>query len=275
MGGLNAAVDPLFAIYRSRADKLLVELWAVHLVAGAIAGLLCALFTSLGWWAMPIALVAACGLAMFWLGVGERRLRSVMVPAGSTQCSPADEPRLANIIDGICLLVGVERPTLVIHPAAAANAAAFGRRPDRTTVVVTQGLLSELGRIELEAVVARLLTQVRDGRIAYLTTAVTTVGLPALLWRSLWPLVQVRLEREASTGSDFDDDAEAVKLTRYPPGLADALETMSGVGVSTSAPKAAWPLWLADPRAADARQPDELPDYRADLETRVAVLREF
>ena len=96
---LNAAVDPLFAIYRSRADKLLVELWAVHVAAGAIAGLLCALFTSLGWWAMPVALVAACGLAMFWLGVGERRLRSVMVPAGSTLCSPADEPRLANIVD--------------------------------------------------------------------------------------------------------------------------------------------------------------------------------
>lgn len=272
---MNAAVDPLFAIYRSRADKLLAELWAVHLVAGAIAGLLCALFTSLRWWAMPIALVAACGLAMFWLGIGERRLRSAMVPAGCRACGPADEPRLTNVIDGICLLVGVERPTLVVHPAAEANAAAFGRRPDRTTVVVTQGLLAGLGPIELEAVVARLLTQVRDGRAAYLTTAVTTVGLPALLWRSLWPLVHVRLEREASTGSDFDDDAEAVKLTRYPPGLADALEAMSGVGVSASTPQATWPLWLADPRAADARQPNELPDYRADLETRVAVLREF
>ena len=268
-------VDPLFAIYRSRADKLLAELWAVHLAAGAIAGLICALFTSLGWWAMPIALVAACGLATFWLGVGERRLRSVMLPAGSQECSAADEPRLANVIEGICLLVGVERPTVIVHPAEAANAAAFGRRPDRTTVVVTRGLLAALGRIELEAVVARLLTQVRDGRVAYLTTAVTTVGLPALMWRSLWPLVHVRLEREASTGSDFDDDAEAVKLTRYPPGLADALDAMSGVGVSTPAPRVTWPLWLADQRAAEASEPDELPDYRADLETRVAVLREF
>ena len=268
-------MDPLFAIYRSRADKLLAELWAVHLAAGAIAGVLCAMFTSLRWWAMPMALVAACGLAVFWLGVGERRLRSALAPAGSRECSPTDEPRLSNVVDGICLLVGVERPTLVVHPAAAANAAAFGRRPDRTTIVVTQGLLAELGRIELEAVVARLLTQVRDGRIAYLTTAVTTVGLPALMWRALWPLTHVRLEREANTGSDFDDDAEAVKLTRYPPGLADALATMSGVGVSSHAPKVTWPLWLADPRAADTQQPDELPDYRADLETRVAVLREF
>lgn len=268
-------VDPLFAIYRSRADKLLAELWAVHLAAGAVAGLLCALLTSLRWWAMPIVLVAACGLAMFWLSIGERRLRSAMVPAGSAVCGPADEPRLANVIEGVCLLVGVERPTLVVHPAATANAAAFGRRPDRTTIVVTQGLLSELGRIELEAVVARLLTQIRDGRIAYLTTAVTTVGLPALMWRSLWPLVHARLEREANTGNDFDDDTEAVKLTRYPPGLADALEMMSRVGVNTSAPQATWPLWLADPRAAGTRPPDELPGYRADLETRVAVLREF
>ncbi len=268
-------VDPLFAIYRSRADKLVAELWAAHLAAGAIAGLICALFTSLGWWAMPIALIAACGLAAFWLGVGERRLRSVMLPAGSQECSAADEPRLANVIEGICLLVGVERPTIVVHPAAEANAAAFGRHPERTTVVVTRGLLDELGRIELEAVVARLLTQVRDGSVAYLTTAVTTVGLPALMWSSLWPLVHARLERGASTGSDFDDDAKAVKLTRYPPGLADALDAMSGAGVRTPAPKATWPLWSADPRAAEASEPDDLPDYRADLETRVAVLREF
>lgn len=268
-------VDPLFAIYRSRADKLVAELWAVHLVAGAVAGLICALFTSLGWWAMPLALVGACVLAAFWLGVGERRLRSAMAPAGAQECSAADEPRLANVIEGICLLVGVERPTVVVHPAAAANAAAFGRRPDRSTLVVTRGLLAELGRIELEAVIARLLTQVRDGRVAYLTTAVTTVGLPALMWRSLWPLAQSRTEREADTGSDFDDDAEAVKLTRYPPGLAAALDTMSAVGVSPPAPKVTWPLWLADPRAAEATAPDELPDYRADLETRIAVLREF
>lgn len=268
-------VDPLFAIYRSRADKLLAELWAVHLAAGAIAGLLCALFTSLRWWAMPIALLAACGLAAFWLAVGERRLRSAMMPAGSRVCSSADEPRLANVVEGICLLVGVERPALVVHPAAAANAATFGQRPERSTLVVTQGLLDALNRIELEAVVARLLTQIRDGRAAYLTTAVTTVGLPALLWPALWPLVQARLEREASTGSDFDDDAEAVRLTRYPPGLADALETMSATGVRTDAPRVTWPLWLADPRADAAVEPDQLPDYRADLETRVAVLREF
>ena len=268
-------MDPLFAIYRSRADKLFAELWAVHLVAGAIVGLLCALFTPLRWWAMPIALIAACGLVLFWLGAGERRLRSAMVPAGSTLCSAPDEPRLANIVEGICLLVGVERPTLVIHPAAAANAAAFGRRPERTTIVITRGLLCELSRIELEAAVARLLTQVRDGRVAYLTAAVNTIGLPALMWRQLWPLVQVRLEREASTGSDFDDDAEAVKLTRYPPGLADALETMSATGVRTDAPRVTWPLWLADPRADAAADAAGLPDYRADLETRVAVLREF
>ena len=171
--------------------------------------------------------------------------------------------------------MGVPVPTLAVAPSSAANATAFGRRSDRSTLVVTQGLLDALNRIELEAVVARLLTQIRDGRAAYLTTAVTTVGFPALLWPALWPLVQARTEREASTGSDFDDDAEAVRLTRYPPGLADALETMSANGVRTDAPRVTWPLWLADPRADAAVAPDSLPDYRADLETRVAVLREF
>lgn len=268
-------VDPLFAIYRSRSDKLLVEFWAVHLAGGVVVGVAAALFTSVGWWAMPIALAAACGLAALGLAVGERRLGNAMCPAGSRVCDSENEPRLTNIVDGVCLLAGVQAPTLVVAPADAANAAAFGRQSDRSTVVVTQGLLDSLGRIELEAVVARLLTQIRDGRAAYLTTAVTTVGLPALAWSALLRLVRVRLEREASTGSDFDDDSEAVRLTRYPPGLADALETMSAAGVRTAAPPATWPLWLADPRAAETVARNDLPDYRADLETRVAVLREF
>ncbi|WP_419915173.1 hypothetical protein [Candidatus Poriferisodalis sp.] len=268
-------VDPLFAIYRGRADKLLAEFWAVHLVAAAIVGVLVALFTGVGWWALPIALPAACALAAVELAVGERRLHRALIGAGLGPSDAGSQPRLENVVNGVCLLVGVPVPALAVAPRSAANATVFGRRPDRSTLVVTQGLLDALNRIELEAVVARLLTQIRDGRAAYLTTAVTTVGLPALLWPALWPLVQARTEREASTGSDFDDDAEAVRLTRYPPGLADALETMSAAGVRTDAPRVTWPLWLADPRADSSIAPDSLPDYRADLETRVAVLREF
>lgn len=268
-------VDPLFAIYRSRADKLLAEFWAVHLVAATIVGVPVSLFTGLGWWALPIALAATCVLAAGELAVGERRLQRALLGAGSGPSDADSHPRLENVVDGVCLLVGVPVPTLAVAPTTAANATAFGRRPDRSTLVVTQGLLDALNRIELEAVVARLLTQIRDGRAAYLTTAVTTVGFPALVWPALWPLVQARTEREASTGSDFDDDAEAVRLTRYPPGLADALQTMSAAGVRTDAPRVTWPLWLADPRADAADAPGSLPDYRADLETRVAVLREF
>ena len=268
-------VDPLFAIYRSRADKLLAEFWAVHVVAAALAGVAAALFTPLGWWVVPLAVVAACGLAAGELAVGERRLRKLLVGTSSSELDPPDEPRLANVVDGVCLLVGVPVPELAVVPSSAVNAIAFGRRPNQSTVVVTKGLLDSLNRIELEAVVARLATQIRDGRAAYLTTAVTTVGLPALLWPALWPLVQARTEREASTGSDFHDDAEAVRLTRYPPGLANALETMSSAGVRSDAPRVTWPLWLADPRSAETAAPDDLPDYRADLETRVAVLREF
>jgi len=268
-------VDPLFAIYRSRADKLLAEFWAAHLAAAAVVGVAVVLFTPLGWWMLPLAFAAACVLAAVELSVGERRLQRALLGSGSGQSDAEGLPRLENVVDGVCLLVGVPVSELAVAPSAAANATVFGRRPDRSTLVVTQGLLDALNRIELEAVVARLLTQIRDGRAAYLTTAVTTVGFPALLWPGLWPLVRARSEREASTGSDFDDDAEAVRLTRYPPGLANALETMSGAGVRTDAARVTWPLWLADPRAAGARQPDELPDYRADLETRVAVLREF
>lgn len=268
-------MDPLFAIYRSRADRLLVELWAVHIAAGALIGAGLVIFSPLGWWALPVAIAAGCGAAACELAAGERRLASALCPQGSSSMSASDVPRLENLVEGVCLLAGVEPPRLVICDSAAANVAAFGRRPNRTTIVLTSGLLSALDRIELEAVVARLLTQIRDGRISYMTTAVTTVGLPGLFSDSLFRVARARLEREAGTGSDFEADADAVRLTRYPPGLASALGSMSRVGVDVAAPPATWPLWLADPRAASETAPDELPDYRADLDTRVAVLREF
>ncbi|WP_428118849.1 hypothetical protein [Candidatus Poriferisodalis sp.] len=271
MGG----VDPLFVIYRSRADRLVAELWAVHLGAGAILGVLVAVLSPLDWWSMPLALALAGAVALWGHRAGEKRLATALCPEDSTMLGSAGAPRLANIVDGLCLLVGVEAPSLVVSESPAANIAAVGRRSDQSTLVVTRGLLDSLNLIELEAAVARVLTQIRDGRTAYMTTAVTTVGLPALWSVGLRGIVRSRLEREASTGSDFDADAEAVRLTRYPPGLANALESMSGVGVGVDAPAVTWPLWLADPRAATSAAPDALPDCRADLEARVAVLREF
>ena len=270
-----SGVDPLFAIYRSRTDRLVAELWAVHMGAGAILGAIVALLSPLGWWSMPLALAVAGTVALWGRHAGEQRLAAALCPQGSAMLGPDEAPRLRNIVDGLCLLVGVEAPSLVLSESPAANIAAVGRRSDQSKLVVTSGLLDSMDRIELEAVVARVLTQIRDGRTAYMTTAVTTVGLPALWSDGLRGIVRSRLEREASTGNDFDADAEAVRLTRYPPGLANALESMSEIGVGVDAPAVTWPLWLADPRAASSPAPDELPDYRADLETRVAVLREF
>ena len=128
-------VDPLFAIYRSRADKLLAEFWAVHLVAAAIVGVPVALFTGLGWWVLPIALAAACALAAVELAAGERRLQRALLGAGSVTSDADSHPRLEYVVDGVCLLVALPAPTLAVVPSSAANATAFGRRSDRSTLV--------------------------------------------------------------------------------------------------------------------------------------------
>ena len=270
-----SGVDPLLAFCRIRADRLVAELWAVHLAVGAILGVIVAVLSPLSWWSMPLALAVACAVALWGLRTGEKRLTAVLCEQGAATLGPSDAPRLRNIVDGLCLLVGVDAPSLVVSESPAANIAAVGRRSDQSTIVVTRGLLDSLNRIELEAAVARVLTQIRDGRCALMTTAVTTVGLPALWSEGLLGIVASRLEREASTGSDFDADADAVRLTRYPPGLVSALETMSRVGVGVNVPTVTWALWLADPRAASSTTLDALPDYRADIETRVAVLHEL
>jgi hypothetical protein len=99
-------------------------------------------------------------------------------------------------------------------------------------VVVTTGLLARLDRMELEGVVADLLVQIRDGFSAGATLS--------LAFRPSRPPVGVPFAAV---------DSRAVTLTRYPPGLAAAIEAMAAAG--PAAPRGSSPvlrsLWLAPP----------------------------
>ena len=149
--------------------------WAFNTVIGyGVGGLLVAFVFAAGAAALSYWKSDAIALAM-------RHAKQVDADA---------QPRLHNIVEGLCIAAGLPKPRLYVIDDAAPNAFATGRNPRHAALAVTTGLLEKMNRIELEAVLAHELSHVKNYDILVSTLAVTMVGIVALLsdWgmRFLW-----------------------------------------------------------------------------------------
>jgi len=156
---------------------------------------------------------------------------------------PVTHARLYNVVDGLCTAAGLPRPRLFTLAQDAPNAFTLGRDPRHGCLVVTEGLLSKLNRIELEGVVAHELSHLRAADTLPPTLALALCGrraagsLAATATRLVLAVSDPHREEIA--------DVAGVSLTRYPPGLIAALERLQADGSSISGvPKATAPLWL-------------------------------
>ena len=179
--------------------------------------------------------------------------------------SPDEEPRYHNLVEGLCVSAGLPKPELYVIDDEAPNSFATGRDPAHAAIVVTTGLLQKLSRMELEGIVAHELSHIRanDTLVTGLGTAL--VGLPfspagALADRLLASLVGRGRERDADIGG--------VRLTRYPPGLAAALEKVRRDAAATlPGSRATAHLWISSPLDGEAGA--------TRLEERIAALRDM
>jgi heat shock protein HtpX len=140
---------------------------------------------------------------------------------------PADElrhARLLNLVRGLVLSIGLPEPDVLVAPDDASNAMTVAAG-DRVTVLMTQGLIDRLDRLELEAVVAELLVRAKEGDAELGTAAASFIG--GLFFEG--PLRAFRSFGVNRLRSLFDEDRDliadrtAVRVTRYPPGLISAL----------------------------------------------------
>lgn len=168
-------------------------------------------------------------------------------------------PELFTLIDGLCIGAGVPAPKIYLIDDTAPNAFATGRDPQHSAIAVTKGLLQKLDRRELEGVLAHELMHIQNRDTLYMTIVVILVGFIALLTdifsRSMWygggrrnrsggngggifvliglllallaPLIAQLLKFAVSREREYLADASAALLTRYPEGLARALEKIS------------------------------------------------
>lgn len=168
-------------------------------------------------------------------------------------------PYLANLVEGLAIAAGAPAPKTYIIGDSAPNAFATGRNPEKASIAVTTGLLKKLNRLELEGVIAHEISHIKNYDIRYATLVVILVGtvalfsdwmvrsfffrrrkrgggggqaefiiiLIALILAILSPLIAKLIQLAISRQREYLADADGALLTRYPEGLASALEKIS------------------------------------------------
>ena len=170
-----------------------------------------------------------------------------------------DNPRLYRIIENLAITEGLPTPKVYIMNDPAPNAFATGRDPKNSVVCITSGLLDLMSDKELEGVVAHELGHIKnyDIRVTMIAFALTVVisfiadmilrftifsdrenNSPAtlllgILAAILAPIVATFIQLAISRRREYLADATGALATRYPEGLASALEKIGKAGSAT------------------------------------------
>ncbi|HLC70034.1 MAG TPA: M48 family metallopeptidase [Patescibacteria group bacterium] len=181
--------------------------------------------------------------------------------SGAKPIVKEDNAYLYNLVENLCITAGMLMPKLYIMEDTAINAFATGRKPDVASIAVTRGALQKLENEELEGVLAHELSHIQNYDIRFMTMVAVLVGAIALLadifLRARWlglhsdnrrsgggqvgavlaiagivlailsPLIANLIKLAISRRREYLADASGSLLTRYPEGLARALEKIA------------------------------------------------
>ncbi len=188
-------------------------------------------------------------------------------------------PEIYNLVENLCITAGLPVPKIYIIQDSALNAFATGRDKDHAVVCLTSGIVEKLEKVELEGVIAHELSHIGNRDILLSTIIVVLVGFVALMadWFRNWvffggsdneeggqfrmvmmvvaiilsilaPIAAVLMQLAISRKREFLADVDGALLTRYPEGLARALEKISADPKSLKeANRATAHLFIANP----------------------------
>lgn len=238
--------------------------------------------------------------------------KSIMLNMGNAQkASPDEYPQLYNVVEEMRLAAGMPfTPEVYVIHDAAPNAFAAGMTPKNSVVAVTTGLLNITNRDELQGVVAHEISHIINRDIRYMTIATIMVATVvilseillrtarfgggnqggssnkgnqkgqiiilalALIFAILAPILIRLLYFSLSRKREYLADASAARLTRYPEGLASALEKIGGSTLDLQgAGKANAPMYIANPLKSKGKRLKNLSSTHPPLEKRINVLR--
>ncbi len=176
-----------------------------------------------------------------------------LMTSGAKAITKAEAPELYNLVENLCIANGQPTPAIYVMQDESPNAFATGRDPEHASIVFTTGILRILEKKELEGVAAHELSHVKNYDIRVMTIVVVLVGAVMLLsdillhssfrrerkevdmilvivgfiLAILSPLFAQLIKLAVSRQREYLADASGALLTRYPEGLASALQKIS------------------------------------------------
>lgn len=229
----------------------------------------------------------------------------VLAMSSAKEVKFENNKELYRLVENLCITAGLPVPKIYIIQDSAPNAFATGRDPEHGVICLTSGIIEKLERSELEGVIAHELSHIGNRDILISTVVVVLVGFIALLadWFRHWafwggrsrdnnrggqlqmilmiaaivlsilaPIAAVLMQMAISRKREFLADASGALLTRYPEGLARALEKISAdPGKLEAANRATAHLFIANPFRG--KKVSKLFQTHPPIEERVAKLR--
>src|SRR5437588_3056158 len=245
---------------------------------------------------------------LVWILVAYRFHQSMIdAITGGREVTRAEEPRLYNLLENLCISRGITMPKLKIMETTSLNAFASGMNEKQYSITVTSGLINSLDDAEIEAVLGHELTHIRNGDVRMLVIAVIIAGVISfvaeLVFRLLvqggfrwgggrnsgdrrggslavliafaliavaW-LLSIVVRFALSRRREYLADAGSVELTKNPDAMISALRKIEGRGELPGATSAVMEMCIDNPREGFSNILDTHPSVAA----RVVALVKF
>ena len=233
----------------------------------------------------PSGVVIAIVIATFMSLVGYFNGDKIALATSGAQgpIHKTDNPYLYNMIENLSIASGLTMPKVYVIPDQHINAFATGRDPQHASIAVTVGAIEQLANEELEGVLAHELSHVKNYDVRYMMLVAVLVGILTLLSNFFWrasfyggrrrgnndgggqiqlvlmlvglvlliiaPILGTIIQLAVSRKREFLADASGALLTRYPEGLAHALEKIDQTTTSplSSANHATAHMYISNP----------------------------
>lgn len=263
-----------------------------------------------GFFGIIIALAVWIILSIISVAFGGNILLAI---SGAKEVTPDVHPQLFNVVEEMKIASGLPKiPKIYIINEEAPNAFATGINPENSAIAVTAGLLSKLNRDELQGVVAHETGHIFNRDIRFMTFAGIMLGSIVLIseiyFRGMWltgggrryssksskssgqaqliimiaaivlailaPILAQLLYFAISRKREYLADATAVRFTRYPEGLASALEKISDSSLDLkSANKVTAPMFIVNPLKEKGMKISDLTSTHPPISERIRILR--
>jgi heat shock protein HtpX len=236
----------------------------------------------------------------------------LLAVSGARKIGPDDHPRLYNIVEEMKIASGLETmPSIYIVDDPALNAFATGRDPKKASVTVTSGLLQKLNRDELQGVIGHEVSHIKNRDVLLMAICGVLLGTIVILaWYASRVLLfggMGRTRRSSSGGGgsgqiiiiivaiafmilapiaaqliyfaisrrrEYLADASSALYTRYPEGLASALEKIAASPVQLkTANKATAPMFTVNPFRKQGMAASDLTSTHPPISERIRILR--